>query len=73
MENPQKKISFERYGDKLQVIIRDSSFTKIFEREVSIDNRKELEILLKDLRNKGVDLIDSIRKNILSGGSDWFD
>lgn len=72
MENPQKHISFDRYGDKIEVIIRDSSFVKIYQKEVSTTNRKELESLLKDLKNKGVDLIGIIVKK-MSSGMDWFE
>ena len=59
-------------GDKLQVIIRDTSFNKIYQREVNTGNRKELESLLKDLKNKGVDLIGLIRKKMISDNG-WFD
>ncbi len=60
------------HGDKLEVIIRDTSFKKIFQTEVNTGNRKELEGLLKDLKNKGVDLIGIIRKKIISDNG-WFD
>lgn len=67
-----KHISFDRHGDKIEIIIRNSSFVKIFKREVSINDRKQLEILLKDLKDKGVDLIGIIRRRMLDG-SEWFD
>ncbi len=60
------------HGDKLEVIIRDSSFKKIFQTEVNTGNKKELENLLKDLKNKGVDLIGLIRKKMISDNG-WFD
>ena len=69
---PKKHISFDRNGDKLEVIIRDSSFKKIFQTEVNTGNRKELEGLLKDLKAKGVDLIELIRKRMVDD-SGWFD
>ena len=59
-------------GDKLQVIIRDTSFKKIYQREVNTGNRKELESLLKDLKHKGVDLIGLIRKKMINDNR-WFD
>lgn len=64
--------SFDRQGDTLEVIIRNSSFVKIFKREVNTNNRKGLELLLKDLKAKGVDLIGIIRKRMISD-SGWFD
>jgi len=71
MKHPQKHISFDRHGDKIEVIIRDSSFVKIFKREVSIGDRRELEQLLIDLKDKGVDLIGLIRRKMIED-SDWF-
>lgn len=71
MINPQKNIKFDKFGDTIEVIIRDPNFSKIFKKQVSINNKKELEILLNDLRNKGVDLIGIIKKKIISG-DDWF-
>ncbi len=68
----EKNVSFDRHGDKLEVIIRDSSFKKIYQKEVSITDRRELEVLLKDLKHKGVDLIGLIIKKT-KGGTDWFD
>ena len=65
-------VSVYNNGDKLQVIIRDTSFRKIYQREVNTGNRKELESLLKDLKNKGVDLIGLIRKKMISDNG-WFD
>ena len=65
-------VSVYNNGDKLQVIIRDTSFNKIYQREVNTGNRKELESLLKDLKNKGVDLIGLIRKKMISDNG-WFD
>ena len=70
--NSQKHIRFERHGDKIEVIVRNSSFIKLFHREVSLSNRKELERLLIDLKDKGADLIGIIRKRMLDG-SGWFD
>jgi len=70
--SPQKHIGFDRHGDKLEVTVRDSSFKKIFKREVSTSDRKELEILLKDLKDKGVDLIGIIKRRMIDG-SGWFD
>ena len=54
---PEKHVNFDRHGDKLEVIIRDSSFKKTYQKVVSISDKRELEILLKDLKAKGVDLI----------------
>ena len=59
-------------GDKLEVIIRDTSFNKIFHKEVNTGNKKELENLLKELKNKGVDLIGLIKKKMISDNG-WFD
>ncbi len=59
-------------GDRLEVIIRDTSFKKTYQREVNTGNRKELESLLKELKHKGVDLIEVIRKKIISDNG-WFD
>ncbi len=66
------KVNTYNHGDKLEVIIRDTSFRKIFHTEVNTGNRKELEGLLKDLKDKGVDLIGLIRKKIVSDNG-WFD
>ena len=65
-------VSVYNNGDKLQVIMRDTSFKKIYQREVNTGNRKELESLLKDLKNKGVDLIGLIKKKLISD-NEWFD
>ena len=65
-------ISVYSNGDKLEVIIRDTSFKKIYQREVNTGNRKELESLLKDLKHKGVDLIGLVIKKTREG-SGWFD
>jgi len=59
-------------GDKLLVIIRDTSFKKIYQKEVNTGNKRELENLLKDLKDKGVDLIGLIRKKMISDNG-WFD
>jgi len=59
-------------GDKLLVVIRDTSFKKIYQKEVNTGNKKELEVLLEDLKNKGVDLIGLIRKKMISDNG-WFD
>lgn len=59
-------------GDELEVIIRDTSFKKIFQKKVNIGNKKELEELLKDMKHKGVDLIGLIRKKMISDNG-WFD
>ena len=69
--NPQKFVQFARSGDTLEVIVRDDSFTKIFSREVSVSDRKGLKRLLKDLRAKGVDLVNIIKKEF-TDSSDWF-
>ena len=68
----QKHISFDRHGDMLEIVIRNSSFVKIFKREVNINDRKGLEILLKDLRDKGVDLVGIIKRRMVDD-SGWFD
>ncbi len=68
----QKHISFDRHGDKIEIVIRNSLFVKTFKREVSINDKKGLEILLKDLRDKGVDLVGII-KNRMVDNSGWFD
>lgn len=70
--NPQKHISFDRHDDKIEVIIRDAFFEKTFQKEVSTNNKKELENLLVDLKNKGIDLIGIIKRKMM-GGSGWFD
>lgn len=72
MLNQEKHVGCERHGDKLEVIIRDSSFKKIFQKEANTGNKKELESLLKDLKDKGVDLIGIIKRRMIDG-SDWFD
>ncbi len=69
---PKKHVSFDRHGDRLEVIIRDSSFKKTYQKEVSISDRKELEVLLKDLKAKGVDLIGLVIKKT-NDGSGWFE
>ncbi len=68
----QKHVSFDRHGDKIEVIIRDSSFKKTYQKEVSISDRRELETLLKDLKAKGVDLIGLVIKKT-KDGSGWFE
>ena len=65
-------ISVYNNGDRLEVVIRDTSYKKIFQKEVNTGNRKELEGLLKDLKNKGVDLIGLIKRKMISD-SEWFD
>ena len=65
-------VSVYSNGDKLQVIIRDTSFKKTYQREVNTGNNKELESLLKDLKDKGVDLIGLIRRKMVSDNG-WFD
>jgi len=67
-----KKVNCTRNGDIIEVIVRDTSFRKIFQAEANINNKKELEYLLKDLKSKGVDLIDIIRKKMI-GDNGWFD
>ncbi len=67
-----KNISFDRHGDKLEVIVRDSSFKKTYQKEVNINDKKELGVLLKDLKDKGVDLIGLIRKK-MTEDTGWFD
>lgn len=67
-----KNVHFDRHGDKLEVLIRNSDFVKIYQKEVNINDRKELVVLLKDLKNKGVDLIGLVIKKT-SDGSGWFD
>ncbi len=59
-------------GDELEVIIRDTSFKKIFQKKVNTGNKKELEGLLKDLKAKGVDLIGLIRRKMVNDNG-WFD
>ena len=66
------RVSTYSNGDKLEVIVRDNGFKKIFQREVNTGNRKELETLLKDLKDKGVDLISVIKRKMLND-SGWFD
>ncbi len=70
--SPEMYGSFDRYGDKLEVIIRDSSFRKLFRREININNSKDLERLLIDLKDKGVDIIGLIKKKMIDD-SGWFD
>ena len=65
-------VSVYSNGDTLQVIIRDTSFRKTYQREVNTGNKKELESLLKDLKAKGVDLIGLIRKKMITDNG-WFD
>ncbi len=67
-----KCVKFNTNGDKLEVIIRDSSFKKIFQTEVNISNKKEIEGLLEDLKNKGVDLIGVIKRKMIEDDG-WFD
>ncbi len=66
------EVSSHGHGDRLEVIVRDSSFRKIFQKEVNTGNKKELESLLKDLKNKGIDFIGLIRKKMMSDNG-WFD
>ncbi len=66
------QVSTYSHGDELEVIIRDTSFKKIFQKKVNTGNKKELEGLLKDLKAKGVDLIGLIRKKMISDNG-WFD
>ncbi len=66
------QVSTYSNGDELEVIIRDTSFKKIFQKKVNTGNKKELEGLLKDLKAKGVDLIGLIRKKMISDNG-WFD
>ena len=58
-------------GDQIEIKLRDSSFNKIFYGIANINKRKEVISLLKQLKSKGVDLIQ------LSGEKgdkkdDWF-
>ncbi len=66
------QVSTYSHGDELEVIIRDTSFKKIFQKKVNTGNKKELEGLLKDLKAKGVDLIGLIRKKMVNDNG-WFD
>ncbi|KKN11195.1 hypothetical protein LCGC14_1028990 [marine sediment metagenome] len=59
-------------GDELEVIIRDSSFKKIFQKKINTGSRKEMEDLLKDLKAKGVDLIGLIIRKMINDNG-WFD
>ena len=54
------------------MIIRNSSFVKTYHKEVNANNKKELELLLKDLKNKGVDFIGIVKKRMIDN-SGWFD
>lgn len=65
-------LSVYNNGDELEVIIRDTSFKKIFQKKVNTGNKKELEGLLKDLKAKGVDFIGLIRKKMINDNG-WFD
>ena len=66
------QVSTYSNGDELEVIIRDTSFKKIFQKKVNTGNKKELEELLKDLKAKGVDLIGLIRRKMITDNG-WFD
>jgi len=55
----QKHISFDRHGDKIEVIIRNSAFVKTFQREVSINNKKDLEVLRLEKQRCRFDRIDN--------------
>ena len=65
-------VSIYSNGDELEVIIRDTSFKKIFQKKVNTGNKKELEGLLKDLKAKGVDVIGLIKKK-MNRDNGWFD
>lgn len=71
MPNHLKNVTFDKRGDKLEVKVRDASFNKIYENEVSIHDKKALENLLKDLKAKGIDLIGLIIKK-MRVSEDWF-
>ncbi len=66
------RLSTYSNGDELEVIIRDSSFKKIFQKKINTGSRKEMEDLLKDLKAKGVDLIGLIRRKMINDNG-WFD
>jgi len=70
-KNLQKHIKYKLQGDKLEVIIRDAAFTKVYNREVSIRNKKELSGLIQDLRDKGVDLLSALKSK--PHKDTWFD
>lgn len=67
----QKLTTFDRHGDKIEVILRSSNFVKIYQKEVSINDKKGLEGILSDLKNKGVDFIGLIKRGMLND-SEWF-
>ena len=65
-----KKVSYKKRGDKLLVKLRDSRWETIFEKEVSINDKKGLKELILTLRNYGVDLRTAIKE---SSKDSWFD
>lgn len=70
----QKHIRFDRMGDKLEVIIRDANWNPIYKKEVNIHDKQELQTLLKDLKNKGIDLLAIIKNDLKQEGhTEWFD
>lgn len=43
-------------SDKIEVIIRDESWTPYFKGSANLKSKKEMKQLLEDLKDKGVDL-----------------
>lgn len=65
-----KKVSFNKRGDKLSVKLRDANWNTIFEAEVGINDKKGMKELIMNLRNYGFDLRNIIKKQ---EGRGWFD
>ena len=64
-------VSIRKEGDILEVIIRNQSYVKTFHKKVRVNEKKDLEELSIDLKNKGIDLIKIIKNKMITD-SDWF-
>lgn len=53
-----KKVSIQYNQDIIEVRLIDNSFIVYFKQKSNINNRKQMEQLMEDLKDKGVNLID---------------
>lgn len=48
----EKNVAFARYGDKLEVIIRDSCYNKTYQNEVNTNDKKSMEKIIIRLKEQ---------------------
>lgn len=62
---------YSQTNDRIEIIIRDASFQKIFSGEAKISSKSDLKALLNKLRAKGIDMY-RIALDCQGQESDWF-